>query len=270
MTFDRSLPCAVSIAGLDPSGGAGIAADLRGFAAAGVWGCAACAVLTVQSTAGLRSVLPTPADNLRAQIDELFAHQRVAAIKTGALGSTTNVHVALEASRRRPDAPLVVDPVIVATRSPEGARLLDDEALEAMRELCAAAVVVTPNIDEAEALLACSIRDLPDQIEAARALVSAGPRAALVKGGHLDGPHAIDVLAFRDRVVELSSPRIATPPFHGGGCLLAALVGGHLARHGYRGDLDVEAAARFAQATLHRAIASASQIGDGLLVLPVA
>jgi hydroxymethylpyrimidine/phosphomethylpyrimidine kinase len=272
----RSLPrvrrrrCALTIAGLDPSGGAGLAADLRGFDAAGAWGCAACAVLTVQSTAGLRSVLPTPAEHLRAELDELLAHQRIRAIKTGALGSTENVRVVLEVLARYPELPVVVDPVIIATRSPEGARLLDSDALAAMRELCARATVVTPNIDEAEALLERRVRDRKEQEEAAVALVRLGARAALVKGGHLEGPEAVDILATADRVVALRAPRRQRAEFHGGGCLFAALLAGHLAlAPEAETTTTIERVVRLSRKLLLRAIHRAADAGDGLLVLPM-
>ena len=269
----KSLPrprrrrCALSIAGLDPSGGAGIAADLRGFEAAGVWGCAACAVLTVQSTAGLRSVLPTPTEHLRAEIDDVLLHQRVRAIKTGAIGSTANVRAVIEAVGKYPELPVVVDPVIIATRSPEGARLLDGEALSAMRELCARATVVTPNIDEAEALLEGKIRDRKDQQEAAEALVRLGARAAIVKGGHLEGSEVVDVLATAEGVKTLTTPRRQRAEFHGGGCLFAALIAGHLALGPRSPDgAAVERAVRASKKILTRAIVRAADVGEGLLV----
>jgi hydroxymethylpyrimidine/phosphomethylpyrimidine kinase len=265
----RRRRCALTIAGFDPSGGAGIAADLRGFAEAGAWGCAACAVLTVQSTAGLRSVLPTPPEHLRAELEELLAHQRVCALKTGALGSTANVRVVLEALAARPELPVVVDPVIIATRSPEGARLLDGDALAAMRELCARATLVTPNIDEAEALLERRIRTRGEQQEAAAELVARGAKAVIVKGGHLEGPEVVDVLAFPGRVVTLAAPRRQRAEFHGGGCLFAALLAGHLALAPRPSSAEaIEKAARKAKKQLIRAILRACDVGDGLLVLP--
>ncbi len=263
----RKRRCALTIAGLDPSGGAGFLADLRGFEAAGAWGCAACAVQTVQSTAGLRSVLPTPAGHLRAQVDEILAHQRVRALKTGALGSTENVRAVIELLKSRPELPTVVDPVMIATRSPEGARLLDDEALAAMRELCALATVVTPNIDEAEALLACKIRDQKDQREAALALVARGARAAVVKGGHLPGPQVIDALAAGDQVTLLRVARRQKAEFHGGGCLFAALIAGRLAMAPTPQKAEaIGCAVADAKRLLTRAILRAVDVGDGLLV----
>ncbi|MCU0654698.1 MAG: hydroxymethylpyrimidine/phosphomethylpyrimidine kinase [Polyangiaceae bacterium] len=273
MTPKRSLPrprqrrCALTIAGLDPSGGAGLTADLRGFEAAGVWGCAACSVLTVQSTAGLRSVLATPAEHLQAEVDEVLAHQRVRALKTGALGSTANVRVVLATLERHPELPVVIDPVIIATRSPEGARLLDGEALSAMRQLCARATVVTPNVDEAEALLERQIRDRKAQREAAEALVELGARAAIVKGGHLEGDQVVDVLATRSGVLSIATPRRQKAEFHGGGCLFAALIAGHLAAGPLAPtDEDIVRSIKASKKVLSRAILRAASVGDGLLV----
>ncbi|HEU4532993.1 MAG TPA: hydroxymethylpyrimidine/phosphomethylpyrimidine kinase, partial [Polyangiaceae bacterium] len=216
---------ALSIAGLDPSGGAGMAADLRAFGAAGAWGCAVCAVVTVQSTAGLRSAHPLDPELVTAQAEEVLANGTVRALKTGALGSSANVRAVAAIVRARPRLPAVVDPVMIATRAPGGARLLDGDALEAMRELCSLAALVTPNVDEAEALTEGRVRDRQDQREAARLLVGRGARAALVKGGHLEGdPDAADVLAVGDRVLTLRTRRLEVAPFHGGGCTLAALV----------------------------------------------
>lgn len=263
----RLLRCALTIAGLDPSGGAGLTADLRGFEAAGAWGCAACSVLTVQSTAGLRSVLPTPVDHLRAELEELFAHQRIRAVKTGALGSTENVRVVLDMMARYPELPFVVDPVIIATRSPEGARLLDNDALDAMQTLCSKATVITPNIDEAEALLTTTIRDYQSQKEAAIALVQRGALAAIVKGGHLPGAHVTDVLATQEGVVSLTTPRRQRAEFHGGGCLFAALIAGHLALAPQPRRVEsVLKAVRQSKKLLSRAILRAANVGDGLLV----
>ena len=121
--------CALTVAGLDPSGGAGILADARAFGHAGAWACAVAAVLTVQSTAGLASVHPVEVSLVRAQAERIFQHQLVRAWKTGALGSTDNVELAFALASQHSEIPLVVDPVIVATRTDAGARLLDDGGL---------------------------------------------------------------------------------------------------------------------------------------------
>ena len=141
----QTRACMLTIAGLDPSGGAGIAADLRAAHAAQVWGCAVCAVITVQSTAGLVSATAVESGLVRAQAEEVLANERVLAIKTGALGSTENVEVATEILKKFAGTS-VVDPVMIATRSENGARLLDGQALAAMRRLISVATVVTPNV----------------------------------------------------------------------------------------------------------------------------
>jgi hydroxymethylpyrimidine kinase/phosphomethylpyrimidine kinase len=265
-------PSALSIAGLDPSGGAGFTADLRAFQAAGVWGCAVCAVVTVQSTAGLRSAHPLAPTLVTAQAEEVLANGTVRALKTGALGSAENVRAVAALLRARPKLPAVVDPVMIATRAPGGARLLDGDALEAMRELCARATLVTPNVDEAEALTEGRVRDRQDQREAAAAIVGLGARAALVKGGHLeDDAEAADVLVVGERSFVLRARRLEVAPFHGGGCTLAALVAGRLAASSARpGDGEaLVAATRWAKRRLGAAIGRAERVGRGLLVLDV-
>jgi hydroxymethylpyrimidine/phosphomethylpyrimidine kinase len=228
-----------------------------------------CAVLTVQSTAGLRAVQAIEPQMVLDQAREVLAHQRVRAVKTGALGSAANVRAVAGLLAEHPDLPLVVDPVMIATRAPGGARLLDGEALDAMRQLCARALVITPNLDEAEALLERRIDGLQAQRAAARELVDRGAFAVLLKGGHLPGEHSIDVLALRGgAVIQLRAARRMRQEFHGGGCFLAACIAGHLAAGGGASTAEaIEAAARFAKRRLTRAVAAATDIGDGLLVL---
>ncbi|MET0592370.1 MAG: bifunctional hydroxymethylpyrimidine kinase/phosphomethylpyrimidine kinase, partial [Polyangiaceae bacterium] len=146
----RALPCALSIAGLDPSGGAGLFADLRAFQEASVWGCGAVAVMTVQSTAGLRASTPVATSELVAQIRELFAHQNIKAVKIGALGSLANVRgvtrLLAKVARR---IPIVIDPVVRATRGDSSAPLLEKNAAAALLEMIPAATLITPNAVEA-------------------------------------------------------------------------------------------------------------------------
>lgn len=262
-------PCALSVAGLDPSGGAGFLADVKAFHAAGAWGCAVAAVLTVQSTAGLGSVHPVDPSLVRAQAGRLFLHQRVRAWKTGALGSTANVALAAALADEHPSVPLVVDPVIVATRTDAGARLLDEQALDATRRLVARSTLVTPNVDEAEALLGARVSSVDDARHAAQALVALGARAALVKGGHLAGPTSVDVLATAAGARFIEAPRVAVEgDFHGGGCMLSALIAGRLALgEGAVTDEAVEAAVRWSKERLGRAIARSVAVGEGLRVL---
>ncbi len=251
--------CVLAIGGLDPGGGAGILADARAIQSAGAFACAVASVLTVQSTRGLRRVVPVDAKVWVEQARVVLADQNVRAIKTGALGSAANVRAAAKLAGR---VPLVVDPVMIPTRG--RARLLDEDALGAIRrELVPRAAVVTVNTSEAEALTGVRVDDVADARVAAKALVMTGARAALVKGGHLEGLRAIDVLATRDRIVEIARPRVRTKrKLHGAGCTLASLIAARIAL----GD-DVVAAVRWAKRAHHAAIARAVDVGGELSVL---
>jgi len=263
--------CALAIGGLDPGGGAGIAADLRAFARAGVFGCASLAVLTVQSTAGLRAARPLASRAVVAQAREVLAHQRVRAIKTGALGSAANVRAVAALAEDHPDVPLIVDPVMIPTRG--SSRLLASTALTAMRALLAHATLVTANVPEAEALTGARIVTADDARDAAHSLCALGARAALVKAGHLRTPRAADVLAMAGATHVLDAPRLRLPPTHGGGCVLASLIAGRLARASLpssRPSVDPRAllaAVRWAKRTHARALASAHDVGGPMRVL---
>jgi hydroxymethylpyrimidine/phosphomethylpyrimidine kinase len=265
------LPTALLIGGLDPSGGAGLAADLRACSAAGAWGAPVCAVLTVQSTRGVRRVRPVPAALLLEQAREVLADARVRAIKTGALGSGANARAVAALLAEHPSVPSVVDPVMIPSRS-RGAKGLHGRSVGPIRALAAAATLVTPNLAEAAALLG---RPVPEDAaaDAASALVAAGAQAALVKGGHGRGPQAVDWLALRGgRLVRIARPRRASRPVHGTGCTLASLIAGRLAARGSvrppRAE-DLVEAARWARARLDRALASPVVVGAGLLAMDV-
>lgn len=253
------------MAGLDPSGGAGIAADLRAFAAAGAWGCAVASVLTVQSTAGLVSAHPVAAALLAAQLVEVLAHHPVRVIKTGALGNAANVRVLLDVLASRPRLPLVVDPVLSPTRG-RGARLLV-EANDVLLALCGRATLVTPNAREASVLTGIAVHDVASMERAARALLDTGARAVLVKGGHVAGKHAVDVLVTRRATTHLRARRLDVAETHGTGCTLASLIAGRLAASRRIDDAELVAATRWAKRRLGRALARARSVGDGLLVL---
>lgn len=270
------LAAALTVAGLDPSGGAGIAADLRGFAAAGAWGCAACAALTVQSTRGVRAVHAVAPALLEAQIEELLTDVRIGAIKTGALGSAANAQAMFAILARHPAIPAVVDPVMLPSRaigSASAASRLDGRSgTKALRTLASAATLLTPNLDEAASLLGESARiQARSARDAAVALLALGSRAVLLKGGHAKGAESIDWLAFAGgRVERIARKRLQTPSVHGTGCLLSALIAGRLATKGTRtrrSEPAILEAVRFARATLARALGRASKLGGGLLVL---
>jgi hydroxymethylpyrimidine/phosphomethylpyrimidine kinase len=260
--------CALAIGGLDPGGGAGIAADLRAITAAGAFGCAAAAVLTVQSTAGLKRVREVPARELCAQVAEVMRNQRVLCVKVGALGGRENVRSIAKLLARHADVPVVVDTPILPTRG--NARLLAAGALDALRDaLLPRATLVTVNVDEAHALLGERVRSVSEAHDAARALAALGPRAALVKGGHLGGTNAIDVLAVQGEVIELRARRLSIRPTHGTGCTFASLIAGRLAVRASRHvDRDVLVAAiRWAKRVHHAALARSVDVGRGLRVI---
>jgi hydroxymethylpyrimidine/phosphomethylpyrimidine kinase len=261
------LQCALAIGGLDPGGGAGLVADLRAFAAAGAFGCAAVAVLTVQSTAGLKSARALSPRQVVAQAREVQRHQRVAAVKTGALGSAANVRIVAAWLSREVTCPVVVDPVLLPSRGP--GRLLAARALDTLREaLLPRATLATPNAREAEAIVGSRVASVTDAHDAALSILRLGARSALVKGGHLPGRHAVDVLAIGGRTIELSTRRLRTPPLHGGGCTLASLVAGRLAvRPGATRDADLVAAVRWAKRVHREAIARAADVGGPMRVL---
>jgi hydroxymethylpyrimidine/phosphomethylpyrimidine kinase len=272
---ERSVSaCVLAIGGLDPGGGAGLAADLRAVGAAGAFGCAAIAVITVQSTAGLRGVTPIAPRDVTAQAREVLRHQRVRAIKTGALGTEANVRAVADLVARHPGVPAIVDPVLAPTRG--RARLLAERALEAMRRaLLPRAALVTANAPEAEALTGGRVSNVSEAHDAALALCKLGARAALVKGGHLTGTQAIDVLAIQaDRghdAIEMRAKRLRLPPIHGGGCTLAALIAGRVAVdrrtwHGADAAVVIDAI-RWAKRVHHRLLAGARDVGGPMRVL---
>ena len=223
----------LSIAGSDPSGGAGIQADLKTFTALGVYGAAALAGLTVQNTQGVRAARPVDPDFVAAQIHAVFDDLPVAATKLGMLSDAevaSAVADVLEA--RRDDAGLIVlDPVMIAT---SGDALLTDDAVEVVRtRLVPLADVVTPNVPEAAVLLGeAPVSDDNGLIRQARALVAAGARAVLAKGGHLTGAEMTDVYAHGDTFALLTGPRIDTRNTHGTGCTLSSAIAAVAARRG--------------------------------------
>lgn len=249
-----TLPCALTIAGSDSGGGAGIQADLRTFAALGVFGASAITAVTAQSTTGVTGFDEVRPALVRGQIDAVLDDLPVAFAKTGMLASRAIIDVVVEALRDRPVA-LVVDPVMVAKG---GASLLAPDAVEAVRSrLLPRALLVTPNLPEAEALVGRSIDDARGQEEAARALVGMGAGAALVKGGHAEGD-PVDVLFDGEVVHHLRARRVETRHTHGTGCTYSAAITALLAR-----GRPLEGAVREAHAWLQRAIAEAPGLGHG-------
>jgi hydroxymethylpyrimidine/phosphomethylpyrimidine kinase len=247
-------PIALTIAGSDPSGGAGIQADLKTFHQFGVYGEAVITLLTVQNSVRVSRVVVMPPALVLEQIDAVLEDIPPAAAKTGALGSVEMVEaVARRAARFQ--FPLVVDPVMI---SKHGSPLLPDAAVRAIREeLLPRAALLTPNVPEAEALTGAAIRTLDDMRSAARRLCEMGARAVLIKGGHLDAD-ATDVLFDGTETREFPAPRIETPHTHGTGCTYSAAITAGLARGLALGDA-VAAAKRF----IHEAIRTNPGLGRG-------
>lgn len=248
-------PVALAIAGSDPSGGAGLQADLKTFAAFGVFGAGVVAALTAQNTCGVRAVVDVDPAFVAAQLDAVLDDLAVAAAKTGMLGRRAVVEAVAERLVARPLPHLVVDPVIVAT---SGQALLDAGGVACLRtHLLPLATLVTPNLDEAAALTGRRVATPAEMRDAARALVALGARAALVKGGHLEG-EALDVLYDGRDFHELATARVGAALRHGTGCTLSAGVTAGLAL-----GFDLEAAVAAAKRYVTRALASAPRVGRG-------
>jgi hydroxymethylpyrimidine/phosphomethylpyrimidine kinase len=220
------LKIALSVAGSDSGGGAGIAADLHTFAALGVHGACAITAVTAQDTTGVHAVFPLPPEIVARQIEVVAADMDVAAVKTGMLGTLEIAAAVARTLRARGLRNVVVDPVLAATGG--GALLAGDGAAIYRKHLVPLATLLTPNLGEAEALLGARVRTLGEMREAARALVELGAAAALVKGGHLEGD-PVDVLFDGRTHHELRGPRVPTPHTHGTGCTLSAAAAAYLA-----------------------------------------
>jgi hydroxymethylpyrimidine/phosphomethylpyrimidine kinase len=219
---------ALTIAGSDSGGGAGIQADLKTFAAHGVYGTSAITALTAQNTTGVTGIHLVPPDFIVAQIDAVVEDMATAAVKTGMLGTAEIVEAVATAVARWQLPSLVVDPVMVAK---SGDRLLDDSAVRVVaRALVPLAVVVTPNRMEAEVLTGRPVRTRADAREAAKALVGLGARAAIIKGGHFEEADVVDLLYDGTDFREYRHPRQHTRHTHGTGCTFAASLAANLAR----------------------------------------
>lgn len=251
----RRLKVALTIAGSDPAGGAGIQGDLRVFSALGLHGVSAITSVIAQATRGVRAAWPVTAEQLRAQLDALFEDVSIDVAKTGALGTAANVGVVVEVLSRT-STPLVVDPVIASS---SGAALLDDAGVRAVIErLMPRATLITPNAPELGLLLGIAApRDVEGLVRAAERLVSIGARAVLAKGGHLEG-EPVDVLVDAHGAREFSGSRIQTTCTRGTGCTLSSAIAARLAL----GDALADAVA-FARAFLRDAMTAAVPIGEG-------
>lgn len=247
----------LSIAGSDPSGGAGIQADLKAFAAQGVYGMAAITALTAQNTQGVFGVHLVPPEFVRSQITAVFADIRVHAVKIGMIATADIAEAVAEALLPFSDTPVVLDPVMVAKG---GASLLDPAATAALvGKLLPRADVITPNLPEAAALLGTRVATSRGEMaEQAALLLKAGARAVLLKGGHLGGEDSPDLLATGEDSVWLDGARIMTANTHGTGCTLSSALAAELAK-----GWPLPDAARTAKTYLRAAIAGADQLSVG-------
>ncbi len=218
---------ALTIAGSDSGAGAGIQADLKTFAAHGVYGTSAVTAVTAQNTLGVTAIQALPADIVTAQIEAVAGDIGADAVKTGMLANAAIVEAVAAAIDTLDLANVVVDPVMIAKG---GDRLLEEEAVAAMKsELLPRALVVTPNAREAEVLAGMTITSLEAAREAAKRIRALGPAAVIVKGGHLPGPEAIDLLYDGHEFVEFRGPRLEAANTHGTGCTFAAALAANLA-----------------------------------------
>jgi hydroxymethylpyrimidine/phosphomethylpyrimidine kinase len=252
-----TTPIALTIAGSDSSGGAGIQADLKTFAAFGVFGASVITALTAQNTTGVSGIHQVPAAFVTAQIDAVFSDLAVGAVKIGMVAQPENIDAIVAGLKRWSPQHVVLDPVMVAT---SGDRLLAAEAVDALRtKLIPLASVITPNLPEAAALL-----DEPEAVSEAeienqgQRLLALGCAAVLIKGGHGQGAESIDYLIGPEGTMALAAPRIATQNTHGTGCSLSSAIAAGLAR----GE-DLERAVRNAKAWVSAAIASADRFSVG-------
>lgn len=253
-------PCVLTIAGSDSGGGAGIQADLKTFTAMGTHGMSAITALTAQNTVGVRGIHAVPPDFVRLQLDTVIEDMRPAAVKTGMLANAGIIEVVAECLSRHKIENLVVDPVMVAE---SGDALLEPDAVEALRTLLLPlATVVTPNVAETGVLVRRKLNDWDGLKSAADEILAMGARAVLLKGGHLPGDEAVDVLCDDNGHREYRAPRIETHGAHGTGCTFAAGIAARLAL----GD-SLPSAIDHAKAYLTRAIREASNPGAGASVL---
>jgi hydroxymethylpyrimidine/phosphomethylpyrimidine kinase len=251
-----SAAVALTIAGSDSSGGAGVAADLKTFAALGVYGACAITALTAQNTTGVVAIHDVPPAFVTAQIDAVFSDLDVGAVKIGMLANAAVVEAVAAALARRRARNVVLDPVLAAT---SGEKLLAPEATARLRELIARVRVVTPNLPEAAILLAAPVAHDERQMQAqAQELLGLGAQAVLIKGGHLDGDESVDLLVDAHGSERFAARRIATKNTHGTGCTLAAAIAAGLAK-----GLSLHQAVREAKLYVSAAIAAADRLAIG-------
>jgi hydroxymethylpyrimidine/phosphomethylpyrimidine kinase len=250
-------PIALTIAGSDSSGGAGIQADLKTFSALGVYGASAITALTAQNTIGVQAIHNVPPEFVGEQIKSVLSDLDVRAIKIGMLSTAAIIEAVVDALKSYTHIPIVLDPVMIAT---SGDLLLEVDAINALKQrLVPLATVVTPNIPEVAAMTNQPLA--PDEETMAaqgRVMLALGTKAVLVKGGHGDGPDSVDILLQNGKLSRFDVARIATQNVHGTGCTLSAAIAAGLAK-----GLMLEAAIAAAKAYVTAAIAASDQLRIG-------
>jgi hydroxymethylpyrimidine/phosphomethylpyrimidine kinase len=251
-----AAPIALTIAGSDSSGGAGIEADLKTFAALGVYGACVITALTAQNTKGVSAIHTVPADFVVAQLDAVFSDLDIGAVKIGMMLNADNIEAIAAALDRHRAGNVVLDPILAAST---GAELLRADALDALRLLVRKACVFTPNLFEAAALLEVPMATDEGEMRAqGEKLLALGAEAVLVKGGHGGGSESVDVLVERGSATPFAAPRVATRNTHGTGCTLASAIAAGLAK-----GLPLKQAVGEAKAYVTAAIAAADRLKVG-------
>ncbi|MBK8186375.1 MAG: bifunctional hydroxymethylpyrimidine kinase/phosphomethylpyrimidine kinase [Cellvibrio sp.] len=259
MNSNPVTPIALTIAGSDSGGGAGIQADLKTFSALGVFGCSTITSLTAQNTLGVQGVFAVPPEFVQQQIQSVMSDLQVGAIKTGMLANAGIISAVADSLKNYPLVPFVLDPVMIAT---SGDRLLTEDAIENLiKDLLPLATVITPNLHEAAALLNQSLAtDRKAMQEQGEKILSLGAKAVLMKGGHATDEQATDLLITQSGTVVFSAPRLQTKNTHGTGCTLASAIAAGLAK-----KLSLQDAVKQAKDYLQGALAASNQlrIGNG-------
>jgi hydroxymethylpyrimidine/phosphomethylpyrimidine kinase len=258
--MSKPIPNVLTIAGVDPSGGAGVLADVKAFSALGAYACAVIAALTAQNTRAVTGVLPIAPEFIARQVDTLFADVRIDAVKIGMLGEAPVIATVAERLIHWKAERVVLDPVMVAK---SGDALLAKAAVGALREaLVPIALVMTPNLPEAGVLLEGrapeTVKEMTRAAERLHAMMGSGERWVWLKGGHLPGGDATDLLFNGDRMIEMSQPRVATTNTHGTGCSLSAALAALLPQLP-----DVPTAAKHAKEYLTQALRHADELDVG-------
>jgi hydroxymethylpyrimidine/phosphomethylpyrimidine kinase len=250
-------PIAVTIAGSDSGGGAGIQADLKTFSAFGVYGASVIAALTAQNTKGVTAIHDVPPEFVTAQIDAVFSDLDVGAVKIGMLSQPAVIEAVASGLARYRQDKVVLDPVMIAS---SGDRLLAPQAIEVLRNvLMPQALIITPNLPEAAALLETTVAHNESEMQAqGEKLLALGARAVLIKGGHSDGPESVDILIEPAAMARLAAQRIDTQNIHGTGCTLSSAIAAGLAK-----GLSLADAVRQAKAYVTAAIAASERLAIG-------